>query len=120
MKPIAGKLVSPGNVAIPNATVRFIAVTNTVPGCFVNGVLDNSIIESACTGVGKVWVSGALKGTMFAFTTNGTGDYSTNVLAGSYKVEFKNQYRNKFVTFGRVTISSTDTTSEPLEDIGIS
>jgi hypothetical protein len=91
MKPIAGKLVTPGNVAIPNATIRLIATNNTTDG--------------------------ALRGTMFTFTANTTGDYAANVLPGSYKVEFKNEAKSKYITLGNVVIN--DTISQPLEDIGI-
>jgi hypothetical protein len=93
MKPLAGTLVTPDNSPIANATVRMIATSNTTDG--------------------------ALRGTMFVFNTTATGTYAVNVLAGSYKVEFRNPNKTKYITLGDVTIAASDTTSEPLEDIGI-
>ncbi len=94
MKPLAGIFVTPDNSPIANATVRMIATANTTDG--------------------------ALRGTMFVFNTSSTGTYAVNVLPGSYKIEFKNPSKTKYITLGYATIASTDTTSEPLEDIGIS
>jgi hypothetical protein len=94
MKPLAGTLVTPDNTPIANASVRLIATNNTTDG--------------------------ALKGTMFVFSTTSTGTYAVNVLPGSYKIEFKNPGKAKYITLGHVTIAGTDTTSQPLEDIGIS
>lgn len=94
MKPLAGTLVTPDNTFIANATVRLIATSNTADG--------------------------ALKGTMFVFTTTSTGTYAVNVLPGSYKIEFRNPGKTKYITLGYATIATTDTTSQPLEDIGIS
>jgi len=82
MKPIAGKLVTPDDNPIPNASVRFISLNNTLDG--------------------------ALKGTMFAFDTDPAGvtagNYNTSVLPGSYKVEFKHPSRTKYITLGNVTL----------------
>ena len=94
MKPLAGTFVTPDNSPIANATVRMIATNNTLDG--------------------------ALRGTMFVFNTTATGTYSVNVLPGSYKIEFKNPSKTKYITLGDVTILASDTISEPLEDIGIS
>jgi len=94
MKPLAGTFVTPDNSPIANATVRMIATSNTTDG--------------------------ALRGTMFVFNTTSTGTYAVNVLPGSYKIEFNNPGKTKYITLGHVTIAASDTTSEPLEDIGIS
>jgi len=94
MKPLAGTLVTPDNSPIANATVRMIATDNTIDG--------------------------ALRGTMLVFNTTSTGTYAVNVLPGSYKVEFKNPNKTKYITLGNVTLSPSDNISEPLEDIGIS
>jgi hypothetical protein len=93
MKPLAGTFVTPDNSPIANATVRMIATANTLDG--------------------------AIRGTMFVFNTSSTGTYAVNVLPGSYKIEFKNPGKTKYITLGDVTILLADTTSAPLEDIGI-
>lgn len=91
MKTIAGNLVKPNSDAIVDATVRFISTSNTT--------------------------NGALRGTMFEFTTQADGAYSTKVLPGSYKVEFKQLVagvdedsldkdieNTKYITLGHTTI----------------
>ena len=90
---ITGKLVTPDDTAIANATIRFLATSNTT--------------------------NGAIKGTMSEFSTNATGDYSVSILYGDFKVEFKNPNKDKYITLGNVTIDSSSPASGSLQDLNI-
>lgn len=93
MLTIAGKLITPAGEDIVGATIRFIAT-----------VTDSN---------------GAVKGTMSEFTTDATGDYSEEILPGSYKVEFKHLNKDKYITLGNCTFTDT-TGTKALQDLGIS
>lgn len=83
MLTIAGKLVTPTNVGIAGATIRFIATDNTEYG--------------------------AVRGTMSTFNTDTSGDYSQSILPGKYKIEFKNSGKDKYISIGNATLPTYGT-----------
>lgn len=93
---IAGNLLTPDNVGIEGATIRFTSTANTS--------------------------NGTVKGTMSTFTTETGGAYSEDILPGSYKVEFKNPGKDKYIALGYCMFEDGDypDTGVALQDLGIS
>ena len=91
---ISGSLVSPDSTPIVGATIRFIATSNSTDG--------------------------TVKGTMAETDTAAAGAYSIDILPGSYKVEFKNPSKDKYITLGNVTLDASLVGPLALQELGIS
>jgi hypothetical protein len=88
---VTGTLITPADVSINSATIRFIATSNSD--------------------------TGTVKGTYTEFPTNGSGVYSKVILPGTYRVDFKYDNKYSYITLGNATIADSDSGSHTLQSL---